>query len=326
MKFTNLNISGMPLIQVDVGKALTVFLSPLGASIVAIIYYRYELLMRPEEFIDYKKSNIYYGKTIAPITGRIKDGKVVINDKTYQMEINEGDNTLHSGLNEAISNKMFNTMFSNTESQGKVIFTYERKHNGNGLPGNIHYQVIYHFDDNKDGFELEYIVKSDEDTIISMTNHSYFHLASPDITNLMLEIPASKYIEVDKFDMLPKEEKEVLPCLDFRNMKLVGKDINDSYLIGSKTNGYDHYFVFDEDKKYVRVENSTFGLKIETDFNGVQLYSDNYPDGVKTSITKNIIHRGLAIEPQDSPLARTTLKKDETYHKHISYTFYVKQR
>ena len=162
---------------------------------------------------------------------------------------------------------------------------------------------------------------SDSDTVISLTNHTYFSLGDPNINNLTLSIPSSRFIEVDKDNLLPLEELDVKPCLDFRNPKLIIKDINDEYLMNSKTKGYDHFFRFDPMKISMKLENDKYSLEVITNYQGVHIYTDNYEDNIPYQLGEDKIHRAIAIEPQDSPLDRKVLAKGDEYDKFITYRF-----
>lgn len=319
MKYFSYEIDKLPLIKIEINPSFIVTLSPLGASIVSVVFNNKEMILSPKEMKDYLRKDIYYGKTIGPICGRIKDGIIDIDNKKYQIDINEGNNSLHGGNLFPISNLFFNTSFKDN----KVIFSLLCPNMQNGLPGDINYQIIYSFDENENNINLSYEVRTNMNTVIALTNHAFFHLGDPSINKLKLMIPASKFIEVDKLDMIPLKEKEILPCLDYQNEKLIIKDINDPYLKEAKTNGYDHLYKFDN-KKYAILENDSYLLKIETDFDGILLYSDNYIDNVKTTMSDKSKARAVALEPQDCQLNRKILTPNEIYKRFISYKFHQK--
>lgn len=304
----------------DVG--LEVVFSDLGASIYAIKYMGEIMTLTPINFKDFVRNDIYYGKTIGPVANRIKDGVVTINNQTYQMEKNEGNNTLHSGIL-GLSNRVFAHKIEKKKNYIIVSFTCSNKHiKDGGLPGNIKFNIVYLIKKDEPTLNVSFFASSDEDTLIHMTNHSYFCLGDKNIDKLELTIPADKYIETNKLDLIPIGEKEVSNALDFRNKKKIIKDINDKALQKHRAKGYDHHFIFNNDNPLIILENERYKLEIETDFDGVQIYSENYSVDFETLTSKQMIHQGVAIEPQDSILDRKiTRKKPGYYSKFISYKF-----
>ena len=290
------------LITIAKGKLRVIF-HPLGAAIYAIYFNDEIMTTTPEYEKDFLKENIYHGKTIGPISGRIKDGQLIVNGKTYCYSKNEGNNTLHGGR-DGLSTKMFDY---NLKNDG-VDFIYK--------DDKCQYLICYTLSSD-DSLLLEFNITSKEDIPLALTNHSYFCLGDSALDNLVLMIPAHKFIEVDRQDMIPLKEKGIIPCLDFNDGKLVIKDINDEYLQSSKTKGYDHPFIFN-DEQLVKLSNDKYELDITTSFKSVLIYSDNYEDGVKMINSSNQTHRGIAIEPQDNQLERTTY---HNYHRFIKYSF-----
>lgn len=312
-------IKGISIIN-DVG--LEVVFSDLGASIYQIKYNNEIMTLTPKNFKDFVRDDIYYGKTIGPVANRIKDGLVTINDKTYQMEKNEGNNTLHSG-ELGLSNRVFAHKIQKKKNYFIISFTCSNKHlKDGGLPGNIKFNVVYAIKKDEPILHVSFFASSDEDTLIHMTNHSYFCLGDKNIDNLYLTIPADKFIETNKEDLIPLSEKEIKRCLDFNNKKKIIQDINDKYLQKHRAKGYDHHFIFNTDSPIITLENDRYKLEIETDFSGVQIYSENYPVDFETLTSEQKIRQGVAIEPQDSILNRIiTRKKPGYYSKFISYKF-----
>ena len=96
-----------------------VTLSMLGASIVSIYIGEDILTMTPINLEELNRKDIYYGKTIGPITNRVKDGLIKIDNKEYHLPLNEVGLSNHSG-DIGLSNQLFNADID----INKVIFTY----------------------------------------------------------------------------------------------------------------------------------------------------------------------------------------------------------
>ena len=302
--------NGLEFIEVEVDD-FKVILCSLGASIYEVKKGNDTLTLTPNDSKDYKLPTTYHGKTIGRLSNRVREGKVVIDNKEYQLDLNERGNCLHYSK-EGLSNKVFDYQLEDS----KVIFHLLDK--ASYLPGDLDIFVIYKII--KDNLRLEYKVTSNKNTVIRLTNHAYFTLGERNIDNLRLMISADKFIEVDKTNLLPLREKEVSTYIDFRVMKPITLDIHNPYLQESVTKGYDHHFIFN-DEKHLILKGSKYRMDITTDMLGVQIYTENYEDDIsyKNTIGKN--HRGVAIEPQDSTLEATYLPKGETYSRFINYSF-----
>ena len=277
----------LQLIEVNNNQGLKVTLSTLGASVFSIYFNDEIMTLTPKNDIDFLKENIYYGKTIGPICGRIKDGLLTIDNKEYHYDVNEGKNTLHGGKN-GLSTWIFDYEIKEKE----IIF----KKDG--------YKITYTFLEEEASFTISFYFESEKLTPVALTNHTYFCLGDEDISNMYLKMDSSRYIEVNPIDLIPLYTKEVSPSFDFRNGQLVSAII-------------DHSFLFDKDSTIV-LENNRYRLQIKTDFTATQIYTDNFVDTTDVINTTQNQKRALAIEPQDNQLKRSAYT---SYKRFITYTF-----
>ena len=285
-----------------------VILSPLGAGIVAIYFNDDILTMTPFNLKELKRKDIYYGKTIGPITNRIKDGLLKIDDKEYHFSLNEEGVSNHSG-DMSVSNQIFTADIDDN----KVIFTYVQHIEDVA----ISYIVIYSFNDYQ--IRIDYFIRTNNKFIINLTNHTFFTLGEPSINNLLLKINSDAYIESDKNTLLPLSVKPIIDCLDFNDEKLIIKDIDNSYLINHKAKGYDHSFIL-KDKK-ITLSSSKYELNIDSNYECAHIYTDNYEDMVITQNSNVNVRRGVAIEMTDNILSRPLIDKDEIYQRYIIFDF-----
>lgn len=322
MKFSYVTRNSINLLRLDNEKGLVVFLSKIGAAIYGIKFHDKWMTLTPKSMKDYYKDNSYYGKTIGPISNRIKDGLVDINGVKYQMTQNEGTTTLHSGKN-ALSVAVFELInIVDKKDSLTAVFKFVPHKQYRDLPGNIIYQILYTLKDDNSLY-LTLNAMSDEDTVLALTNHAYFCLGDEDISHLSMQISSKRYVESDKETLIPLVEKDIIPCLDFNTEKPLIQDIDNPYLMEHKTKGYDHHFIFDKENK-VTLENDNFKLEINTDFSGAQIYTDNYADDIEMFSSQKPLRRGVAIEPQDSTLDRKVVKKGDIYNRFIEYKFFKK--
>ena len=215
MKIRSVRIGSVPLIEADNGLGLRVQFSTFGASIYAIYFDNKIMTLTADNAKDFARPDIYYGKTIGAIAGRIKDGIVNINNKTYAMKTNEGLNVLHGG-DYCVSRYLFAPKITNNSDVAfSIRYTFTKKKMKDNLPGNVKYIISYYVSAKENLILCDMRAQSNEDTIVALTNHSYFCLGDKDINNLILTVPAKKYVEPNKVNLVPEVEKDIIPCLDF---------------------------------------------------------------------------------------------------------------
>ena len=280
---------GISLIELKSGE-LELTLSDLGASIYCIKYCGDLMTHTPVKFSNWIRLDSYYGKTIGLIAGR-----VLSTDKQV---------ILHGG-NNGLSNKIFKYEINNNTDKTEVIFTYQ----------NI--KITYLI--GKNSLEIKFYMNLAKEEYISLTNHAYFNVGETNLNTVKFKIDSKYFVEVDKKTMLPLRKVRVLPCLDFKEDKFITRDIKDHYLKDSVTNGYDHYLYFDKEKK-IELIGQKYSLTILTDFEGTQIYSDNYYD-YEAKHSQDKENRSIAIEPEDEPIQISKKKSSGVYERYIKYIF-----
>ncbi|WP_460190665.1 aldose epimerase family protein [Urechidicola sp. KH5] len=249
----------------------------------------------------YTKHDAYYGATVGRYANRIKDGIFKIDDKKFQLAINNGNNALHGGV------KGFDKQYWNVVSTSKnsVKFSYTSKDMEEGYPGELFIEVTYVLTD-KNELEISYKATSSKKTVINVTNHAYFNLTGStknDILSHKLLINSDFITEVDT-NVIPTGELypvENSP-FDFRKMKTIGKEINLKNEQLNLGGGYDHNFVLNSKELAAKVVDPISGrtLEVYTTEPGIQLYTGNFLRGV---IGKN-----------DEPINKRTAFCLETQH------------
>ena len=112
-------------------------------------------------------------------------------------------------------------------------------------------------------------------------------------------------------------------CLNFNRFRYISYYIDDEILQNSTAKGYDHFIFFEGENHHDKINlfSCRYRLDIDTDYEGAQIYSDNYEDGVAYIGANTSTHRGVAIEPSLSLLEKNILKIGEEYHHFITYKF-----
>ncbi len=275
----------------------------------------------------------FFGATVGRNANRISKGLFTLNGKTYQLAVNNGPNNLHSGL-DFYSFRIWNVKKTTGNS---ITFSLHSPDGDQGYPGALDIDVTYTLTDDN-AVKIEYYGVPDQDTIINMTNHSYFNLdghASGDILNHEVWIDADTFTRADEVS-IPTGEYTLVEGtpMDFRTKKKVGRDIAQEYEALVFGNGYDHNWVLNNDGKLAKaaeLSSDVSGIQMEvyTDLPGVQIYTANF---VEHEVGKQGVvyekHQGICFETQYFPDAvnhenfpSPICKKGEIYSTTTIYKF-----
>lgn len=202
-----------------------------------------DVVLGYDDLNGYAEGNSSHGATVGRFANRIGGAKFTLNGKEYKLFKNDGENTLHGG---SISfNKRVWTVDEVTDNS--VTFGYTSPDGEENFPGTLACKVQFTLLDN--GVQIHYTAKSDKDTVVNFTNHSYFNLkgeGSGDVLDHIVEINADKYTPVDS-GLIPTGELADVAgtAFDFRQPKKVREDMDN----GKLPNGYDHNFFLGESKE-----------------------------------------------------------------------------
>ncbi len=300
-----------------------------------------DIVLGWENLQGYVNGSTYFGAIVGRYGNRIAKGKFTLDGKTYQLSINDGQNTLHGGKI-GFDKRVWKSEEVKSKLGSAVKFTYVSPDGEEGFPGTLTLSVTYTLMNNNE-LKLEYKATTDKPTILNPTHHSYFNLSGDfkkPILDHILQINADEFTPVDK-GLIPTgvfEKVEGTP-MDFRKPTAIGARINDNFEQLKIAGGYDHNFVLRNYNGKVRevadVYEPTTGRHMEvfTDQPGIQFYSGNFLNG--TQIGKDGIaypHRaGFCLETQhypDSPnepkWPSVVLKPGQTFHSTTIYKFSAK--
>ena len=280
-----------------------------------------DIVLGFETLNDYVSNPRYFGALIGRHANRIARGKFSLNGVEYQLPCNNGVNHLHGGF------KGFDKRVWNVTKDGNVLhLTYFSKDGEEGYPGNVTASVNFTLLDNE--LRIDYRATTDRDTIVNLTNHSYFNLRGVGtILDHELTLNADAFTPVSE-DLIPTGEIRSVAGtpMDFRKAKAIGSEID------RVTGGYDHNFVLNDWDGSLRLAARLYepvsgrALEILTTEPGMQFYSGNFLDGSYTGKYGFVYEKytGLCLEPQHFPDApnhpnfpATVLRPGEEY-KHTS--------
>ena len=135
----------------------------------------------------------YVGSIVGRYGNRIAHGKFSLDGKEYTIPTNNGANTLHGGT--VGFDKM---VWDAKEIPGGVEFTHVSPDGDMGYPGKLTAHVKYTLVG--DALHLDYTATTDKDTVINLTNHTYFNLSGEGSGLILGEhimIDADHYTPVD---------------------------------------------------------------------------------------------------------------------------------
>ncbi len=290
----------------------------------------------------YEKCDTYYGALIGRCANRISEASFTLNDKEYSLDKNDGKNTLHSGI-VGYDRMMYDVEVFEEEGEATIEFSRLSKDMEQGFPGNLDLTVSYTLSEDN-ALVIEYFAVSDQDTLVNLTNHSYFNLSGHnkgDILNHKLKIEAKQFA-VAKEGLIPTGEmREVAGTpMDFSEWRKIGTDIDSDYPSIALAGGYDHHFVFQSKEKEINLvmeaydEKSGRCMEVYTDLPGGQLYTGNFIDGKLVGKEGCIYqkHAGFCMETQYIPdsihldgVTNCVLKAGSEYDTTTVYKFGVKK-
>ncbi|MDD5936242.1 MAG: galactose mutarotase [Clostridiales bacterium] len=293
--YTIANDNGMEVVVTNYGANITSIIVPGKDGKKADVVLGYDTLA------DYEVNPCFFGSFIGRHANRIADAKFTLNGTTYQIEVNDGVNNLHSA-SKSYNKFLYEVEVYKEEDEISIEFSRLSPDMEQGFPGNLDYSVTYTLT-NDNELVIEYYAVSDKDTIANFTNHSYFNLAghnSGPILDQEVFIDSDKITTVREGLIPTGEYTDVTGTpMDFRTMKKLGKDIKADYAPLKMAGGYDHNYVLntsgDEIEKVAELYDAKSGrlMEVFTDLPGMQLYTGNF-------ITEGTIGKGKAVYNKNS--------------------------
>jgi aldose 1-epimerase len=288
----------------------------------------------------YLKDTPYFGALIGRYGNRIAKGKFTLDGKQYTLAINNGPNALHGGL-KGFDKVVWDATIRGSGYGPSVALRYKSTDGEEGYPGNLSVTAVYTLTEDN-ALKLEYTATTDQDTVVNLTQHSYFNLAGKgDILNHQVRMPADKFTPVDS-TLIPTGELKLVDGtpFDFRTPTAIGARINQDDEQLKFGGGYDHNWVINKPMGQLglmaRVYEPTSGrvLEVLSTEPGLQFYTGNFLDGKITGKGGWVyqFRNGFCMEPQhypDSPnqpnFPSVVLKPGQTYKNTIVFKFSVQK-
>jgi len=219
-----------------------------------------------------------------------------------------------------------------------VELNYVSKDGDQGFPGTLAATVRYSLSGS--ALRIEYSATTDKDTVLNLTNHSYFNLAGQgkgDVLRHSLKIDASRMTPVDA-SLIPTGELKPVEGtpFDFRTPHAIGERIDADDVQLRLGKGYDHNFVLDHPANKLAEAAEVYEpitgriLRVLTTEPGVQLYTGNFLDGSITGKEGRVYNRRFAFcletqhfpdSPNHSSFPSTELKPGQTFQSVTVFEF-----
>lgn len=294
------------------------------------------------QYADSVNSPSDFGAAIGRYANRINQGKITIDNKQIQLPQNNFGHCLHGGL----SGWQYQIYDAKQPNDSTLELTMQSKDGDNNFPGNVTAVVTYVVKGDN-SLDISYSATTDKETVVNMTNHSYFNLngdPTKNIENCVLYVNADNFTPTDTTYMTTGEIKDVTGTpMDFRTPTEIGKNVNNFDFEQIKNgNGFDHNWCLntykdgkgDDTVVAASLYSPLTGIKLEVYTNepGIQVYTGNFLEGKLKG--KNGIsyekHAACCLETQkypDSPNKKQWpspyLKPGEKYYSHCIFKFSV---
>ena len=303
------------------------------------------------QYADTVRTPSDYGSSVGRYANRIKNAQIVVEGKTYKLRANDMMNCLHGGGNTGWLNKIYDVKSKNDSS---VVFAITAKDGENGFPGTVKATATYTVKSNNT-LDIVFQATTDKETVINMTNHSYFNLngdPSKAGYDQVMYVNADKFTPSDRFYIPTGEIKDVTGTpMDFRKAAAIANKYDPSYDQIKNATGYDHNWCLNTfkdgkgDDKTVAASlyspKTGIFMEVFTNEPGIQVYTGNF-QGTGISCKHGIKypkHVSVCFESQkypDSPtkfaaktkgweISNPYLKPGEKYYSHLAYKFSVKK-
>ncbi|KAJ5667966.1 Glycoside hydrolase-type carbohydrate-binding subgroup [Penicillium maclennaniae] len=181
--------------------------SPLGAIIQEFRVGGKNIVLGFPTQEHYEKYNTaHYGATIGRVANRIKNGLIHnLNGQEYQLTQNNGPNALHGG-EKGWGKRVFDGPHTvKRHGRDALLFKYRHVDGEENYPGTVEVRVWYTASKEGDAktvltveYEVEFVGDECEETVVNITNHSYFNIGDgPTISGTTAQLATQDYLPLD---------------------------------------------------------------------------------------------------------------------------------
>ena len=299
-----------------------------------------DLVLGFDDLEGYVGKNPFFGALVGRYANRIANGQFTLDGVTYKLARNNGTNALHGGLR-GFDKVLWRARQVSTRDGPGLELTYMSKDGEEGFPGNLNVTVTYSLSADN-ALMIDYQATTDKDTIVNLTNHSYFDLSGQRANKILQDrvmIVADTFTPITA-NLIPSGELKSVEGtpFDFRKEQAIGARIDEHDPQLEFAKGYDHNFVLNRKgpgaSLAARITDPNSGrvMEVYTTQPGLQFYTGNHLDGTvkgKGGVVYGF-RSAFCMETQhfpDSPnhpnFPSTELRPGERYHEITIFKFLV---
>lgn len=231
----------------------------------------------------YLNAGGYQGAIIGRVCNRIHNCKYTLNGVEYMLFANDGNNSAHGG-EIGFNKRLWDVIKAEDSDEPTLVLRYVSPDMEENFPGTLTTCVTYTLTRNG-ALSIRYEAETDRDTIVNLTNHSYFNLSGCGEGTVKEQI---MWIDSDKIN---EQDYELIPtgkfinvkgtAYDFNTPKAIGRDFDSEKSMEIQNGGYDNNYIINnyngEIKLCATLTHPDNGIKMSVSTNQpcVQIYTSN---------------------------------------------------
>ena len=332
------NESDVSLFTLDNQNGLIAKITNYGGIIQSLIFNGVDVVLGRNSLEEYLNNTGCYGAFIGRNSNRIENAEFELSGKKYTLFKNNGICNLHGGP-DGFNKRVWNAK-SVDGDEPSLILSGISKDGDQGFPANLNVSVTYTLT-KENSLKITYEAEADGDTLVNLTNHSYFNL------NGHSSGPVYGHTIKSECDFYTPNTDGCFPTGEILSVKGTAFDLTEPTELGKcllsdekqvkMFGGFDHNFCIKGRgfRKAMELTGDKTGITMETytDLPGVQIYSGNaiHEDEICKDGVQYKKHQGICFETQAFPNATalshfpsTVLKKGEKYNTVTEYKFLAK--
>ena len=228
--FTLTNSNGISAAITNYGGTLVAYNAPDKDGFIE------NIVLGPTSFEEMNRFPTL-GNIIGRFANRIGNASFTLDGVEYTLAANSGIHHIHGGIR-GLNRKVWDATMSNDNQSATLSLVCYLTDMEEGYPGNMKITVDYVLN-NDNELQIRYTATTDKPTVLNLTNHAYFKLASSkeDVRSHQVRIYADAYTPTDA-DKIPTGE--ITPVegtpFDLRQWTTIGDRLTEL------PSGYDHNF------------------------------------------------------------------------------------
>lgn len=316
--YTLTNKHGMEVSVINYGATITSIKIPNANGLKTDVVLGFDKLENYIKSFDLPSSP-YLGAVVGRYAGRINKASFILNGEKVQLTQNHNAHQIHGG-SEGFSQKVWTVKHIPSNENQSITLEYLSCDNEENFPGELTVSVTYTLTEQNE-LMVEFSAKSTEDSIVNLTQHSYFNLNGhqENMTHQKVTINADHILETTE---------ELIPTGKFTPLKNHDYDFSTAKDCPSNI---DNTFVLNDSKAATLYgEKSKIKMTVITNQPAVHVYvGGNCFDQIKgKENTDYHSTSGICFEAQNFPDApnhshfpNAILKKDELYTHQTIFKF-----